>query len=110
MGQSTQFILEELGHEVILATSGNEGLEIYKNDYENIDVVITDMIMPDISGADLFYKLKTINPNCKVILYSGYTSDQNVEELRKNGLSAFLQKPFKFDKLISVLSKVMYKN
>ena len=110
VGQSTQFILEELGHEVILATSGNEGLEIYKNDYENIDVVITDMIMPDISGADLFYKLKTINPNCKVILYSGYTSDQNVEELRKNGLSAFLQKPFKFDKLISVLSKVMYKN
>ena len=59
----------------IEASDGKEGFEIYKANKDDIDFVILDLIMPDISGLETFYILKKFDANVKIIIYSGY--DEN---------------------------------
>ncbi len=87
-------LLESLGYKVMVARSGSEALEIYEKSQDHIDVVILDMVMPDMSGGDTYDKLREINPSIKVLLASGYSISGEAQAILDRGCDAFLQKPF----------------
>jgi len=93
--------LELLGYSVMVARSGREAIEIYKAKAETIDLVILDMIMPDIGGAETFEFLKMVNPDIKAILSTGYSIDGQAAGIMNSGCKAFIQKPFN----IQILSR-----
>ncbi|MBN1104014.1 MAG: cache domain-containing protein, partial [Deltaproteobacteria bacterium] len=87
-------LLEELGYHVIEARSGEEALRIYKERGTEIDLVILDLIMPDMGGGEAFDRLKRLNPGIKVLLSSGYSLEGQAAEILERGCSGFIQKPF----------------
>ncbi|MBN1381564.1 MAG: PAS domain S-box protein [Deltaproteobacteria bacterium] len=95
----TQEILESLGYTVLTATSGYEAIEIYKKEQNRIDLMILDMIMPGMGGGETYDVLKTINPEARIILSSGYSIDGQAKAIMERGVKAFLQKPFRIHQL-----------
>ena len=87
-------MLERLGYSVLTARSGQEAVDIYKNEPNAIDLVLLDMIMPGMEAGDTYDKLKAVNPAIKVILSSGYSLDQNASAIIDRGCNGFIQKPF----------------
>ncbi len=89
-------ILTPLGYKVVIAEDGAAGIEVFRRKKEDIDLVILDMIMPGIGGNEVFPVLKTIRPDVKILLCSGYSSSgfAGIDRLLQNGASGFIQKPF----------------
>ena len=87
-------ILETLGYKVVIACGGREAVEIYRARKEEVNLVILDMIMPDLEGGKTFDLLKEIDPRVSVILSSGYSLNGEAEAIMGRGCKAFMQKPF----------------
>lgn len=100
-------MLREIGFDVITAQDGQEGVDIYRKRGTEIDLVILDMVMPKLSGPEVFQKLKKINPDIKVILSTGFSRDTAVQETLDQGILEFVQKPYRMDQLSAALSKVL---
>jgi PAS domain S-box-containing protein len=92
--ESAGEMLEELGYTVLTAKGGKEALQILTQSNQKIDMVILDMIMPDMSGSDTYNSLMEINPALKVLLCSGYSLDGQATEILNRGCEGFIQKPF----------------
>lgn len=90
----TKQMLQSLGYRVMTAGSGSEAVDIYKTHGNDIDLVILDMIMPKMSGGEVFDHLKSINPQIRTILSSGYSIDGQAKAILDRGCLTFLQKPF----------------
>ena len=103
-------LLEKLGYAVLEARGGREAIQIYQENKDNIDMIILDMIMPDMGGSEVYDKIKTINPEVKVLLSSGYSVDGQATEILKRGCNGFLQKPFNLKKLSKKIREVLNKN
>jgi PAS domain S-box-containing protein len=99
-------LLEKLGFGVIQAKGGREAIEIYEKHQDGIDLIVLDMIMPDVGGGETFDRMKQINPRAKVILSTGYTKDGRAAEIMARGCDAFLQKPFTIRDLSARISEV----
>jgi len=102
-------MLVAMGYGVLLARSGKEAMEVYKNSKDNIDMVILDMIMPDISGGEVYDRMKEINPDVKVLLSSGYSIDGRATEILERGCDGFIQKPFNINELSKKIREVLEK-
>jgi two-component system, cell cycle sensor histidine kinase and response regulator CckA len=100
-------LLESLGYKVMVAGSGNEALEFYKENRVRIDLVILDMIMPDMGGGETYDKLKGMDPSVKVLLASGYSIDGQATEILERGCDGFIQKPFNITDLSQKLRKIL---
>ena len=74
-------MLDRLGYEVVTANSGREAVEIFRSNYPSIEMVILDMIMPDMGGGETFDQLKDINPQVRVLLSSGYSINGQATEI-----------------------------
>jgi PAS domain S-box-containing protein len=99
MRQTAKSILEECGYDVILAGDGPRGIEMYKKYAGNIKAVLLDMMMPKMSGKQVFIELKKINSDVKVLLASGFKQDARVEEILALGVKAFIRKPYGLENL-----------
>mgnify|MGYP000264153626 FL=1 len=102
-------ILKTLGYEVLLARGGKEAIKVYKANRERIDMVILDMIMPDMGGGETYDRLKEINPQIKVLLSSGYSIDGQAQEIMERGCNGFIQKPFDVKQLSAKMRKILEK-
>jgi two-component system cell cycle sensor histidine kinase/response regulator CckA len=102
-------LLDRLGYKVMVAGSGNEALEMYEENQDRIDLVILDMIMPDMSGGDTYDKLKGINSSIKVLLASGYSINGQAQAILDRGCDAFIQKPFNLRELSKKVRSVLDK-
>ena len=100
-------LFEQLGYKVLTAGSGREAIETYEKNKEKIDIVLLDMIMPDMSGGETYDKLKEINPDIKVLLASGYSMIGTATEIMGRGCSGFIQKPFKMKELSQKLREIL---
>lgn len=100
-------LLERLGYSVIAAGSGREALELYAREKSGIDLVILDMIMPEMSGGETFNRLREMDPNLKVLLSSGYTLSGQAKKIMAKGCIGFLQKPFNIQQLSVKLRKIL---
>ena len=87
-------LLQKLGYEVFTAKSGREAVELYQKNQNKIDLIILDMIMPDMGGGEVYNKLKEINPDVKALLLSGYSINGKASEILEQGCNGFIQKPF----------------
>ena len=72
-----------------------------------IDLVILDMIMPDMSGGETYDRMKDINPKVKVLLSSGYSINGQATEILNRGCNGFIQKPFKMKELSQKLREIL---
>ncbi len=103
----TKEMLKSLGYRVLTAQSGSEALEIYRTRMNEIDLVILDMIMPGMNGGETFDHLKTVNPELKAILSSGYSINGQAQAILDRGCLTFLQKPFALRLLSRKLREVL---
>ncbi len=102
-------ILHTLGYTVMLATNGNEAIEIYRRNKEKVDIVILDMILPGLGGGETYEELKKINPDVKVILSSGYSVEGQATRILERGCNGFIQKPFNVSDLSKKIREVLDK-
>ena len=100
-------LVEAMGYHVLIARDGREAIEVYKNNRDSTDMVLLDMIMPDMGGGETYDRLKEINPDIKVLLLSGYSSGNKVTELLERGCNGFIQKPFKIQELSKKIRKIL---
>ncbi len=100
-------VLEKLGYVVIPAAGGIEAIDIFKQGKNRIDLVILDMIMPDMSGSEAFDKLKEIQPDLKVLLSSGYSINGRASEILERGCHGFIQKPFNLRQISRKIREVL---
>jgi len=105
-----EMMLRKLGYDVLPATSGQEALELFEKDKDIIDIILLDMVMPGISGGETFDKVKTINPEAKVLLSSGYSIHGEAKEILKRGCDGFIQKPFNLEQLSQSIREVLRNN
>jgi len=87
-------LLEHSGFSVLKAAGGDAALDIYHRCAEQIDLVMIDIVMPGMNGKELFYRIRQMNEQAKVLFFSGYSLDQQLEQILQNGCAAFLQKPY----------------
>ena len=92
-------LLEKLGYRVLAAVGGRQGLEIYRQNPAEIELVILDMIMPEMNGAETYERLKEMDPRVKVLFSSGYTMGSVANDILKQGSHSFIQKPFDLKKI-----------
>lgn len=88
-------ILNQAGMDVRTATDGAEGVRVYSEHHDSIDCVILDMNMPILDGEEVFWALKAISPDARVLLMSGYAEQTLLGRFRGAGLAGTLQKPIR---------------
>jgi len=102
-----QEMLTTLGYGVELAGGGKEAIAVYEKKQGEIDLVIIDMTMGEVSGIECFRELKKINPRVKAVIASGYDLHARREELEREGIAGVLQKPFENQMLAQLVSDVV---
>jgi signal transduction histidine kinase/CheY-like chemotaxis protein len=100
-------MLERMGYRVMVARGGNEALAIYRKHQAEIDLVILDIIMPDMSGGEVFDHLLSINPEVRVLLSSGYSIEDQAAEIMGRGCDGFIQKPYQLEQLHLNIREIM---
>ncbi len=98
-------ILQRAGYTVSVATNGVEALGAYQPGA--FDLVILDMMMPEMNGRDCFLALKERDPDVRIILMSGFLREEDLQELRDLGLSGFLRKPFYSNLLLNTVAGIL---
>ena len=100
-------MLQSLGYDVYCAENGREAVDYYGRHKAAIDLVILDIIMPELDGGKTFDLLKEANPDVKVLLSSGYSLDGKASEMMDKGCHGFIQKPFSLAALSSKIKEVL---
>jgi PAS domain S-box-containing protein len=103
----TRDILEALGYRVLTASGGREAVSVCKEATDRIAVVILDMVMPEMGGGETFDRLKSVHPEVKVILSSGYSMNAQAKSIIDKGVNAFLQKPYRVEELSMKIREVL---
>ncbi len=102
-------LIKKLGYKVLVANRGKAAIKLYEVNKDEIDMVILDMIMPDMGGGETYDMLKEINPDIKVLLSSGYSIDGQAAEIIQRGCNGFIQKPFNMMHLSQKIRNVLDK-
>jgi len=97
--------LEDLGYHVLTAGNGREALE--NRPFEDVDLVLTDVVMPEVGGLALLKKLRAEAPDLKVVAMTGYVMDARVNELKDAGFAELISKPFCLEELTGVVRDVL---
>lgn len=104
---SAEGLLSELGYKVLLAEGARAGLETYRRNHQDIDLVILDMIMPEMSGTACFKQLLEINEDVCVVICSGFTKTEKYAEAEKLGVRGYIQKPYSAAELHSAIHNAL---
>jgi PAS domain S-box-containing protein len=102
-----QPMLEKMGYTVLAAKGGREAIEVFEAKREDIDLVVLDMIMPDMSGGVVFDHLRMLDSKIKVLLSTGYSKTGLAEEILARGCDGFIQKPFNIQQLSAKIREVL---
>ncbi len=100
-------LLTELGYKVIAVSSGEEAVAIFDKEQEKIDLVVLDLVMPNMDGSETFDILRHMKPSQPVILSSGYAIEGLAAEIMQRGCNAFIQKPFNLNDLSKTVRAVL---
>ena len=100
-------MLEKLGYQVMAAESGQQAVDMVRQKGDGIDLVILDLIMPEMDGGATFDRIREIQPAMPVILASGYGMNEQVRGILQRGCNAFIQKPFNISMLSQNIRKIL---
>ena len=84
-------MLRRIGYNTLQASNSAEACQLYRNEKDHIDLVVLDMILPDENGATTYKVLKRINPDIKVLISTGYGTDENVQQILNDGQIGLIQ-------------------
>ncbi|MBN1812943.1 MAG: GAF domain-containing protein, partial [Anaerolineae bacterium] len=87
-----QRVLQSLGYCVLTASNGKEGLDAFRK-ADKVDLVLTDMVMPEMGGRELIQELKQISPGLKTLVITGYTMQEDIQALKEAGFADVIYKP-----------------
>jgi len=100
-------VLRENGYFVITAEDGEKAIDVFKNRPCEIDVVVSDMVMPNAGGRKVFTTIKSLQPQIKFIFSSGYNDSDVLADAVKKGQVQFIQKPYAGDELCKLVRKTL---
>ena len=100
-------MLEKLGYKILVAAGGTEAIKIFNTSRDQVQLVILDMIMPDMSGGETFNRLKAIKPDVKILLSSGYSLNGRASQIMKRGCNGFIQKPFNLKQISRKIREIL---
>ncbi len=101
-------VLEKNGYSVISADTPAKALQFAELHKEHIDLLLTDVVMPEMDGCELSRRVRTIIPDLKVLFISGFTAGVIGENAQGKGCVAFLRKPFSIKALYSTIVTLLY--
>jgi CheY-like chemotaxis protein len=104
-----QEMLKAMGYHVLTASDGKEAIGIYGEHRDDISIVLLDMVMPRMGGAETYDNLKHMNSDVKVLLLSGYSVDGQATEILDRGCDGFIQKPFDMKELSGKMRQILDK-
>jgi two-component system, cell cycle sensor histidine kinase and response regulator CckA len=99
--------LAQRGYRVLEATTGTEALELFRSHHGDVDLVVSDVVMPEMDGPTLCDELRRERPDLKVIFISGYAEDAFRQHLAENEDFMFLQKPFDLKQLAAAVKAAL---
>ena len=102
-----ELMLEKLDYKVLKAQCGYEGLQLFKKNQFQIDLIISDMNMPEMNGKELMHKLREIDPNTKVMLSSGALTEKDEQDVINNGFDGFIKKPCSMGNLSKKMAEIL---
>jgi two-component system, cell cycle sensor histidine kinase and response regulator CckA len=105
--EATKRMLRKFGFSVIEARDGEEAVRLWQHEGANVDVVLTDVVMPTMGGADLARVLRKRNPDLRVVFMSGYTQGTLEPSAMDEAATRFLPKPFTADQLVGTLKELI---
>ena len=100
--------LESLNYRVRIAENGRDALQVYNQHHHQIDLILTDMVMPGMGGEEMMMILREHNPNLKFIVLSGYPLSDNFAAWQKEDLTIYCQKPITQEKLSQAISFMLH--
>ncbi|MBL6765674.1 MAG: response regulator [Verrucomicrobiae bacterium] len=103
-------ILERCGFTPLVAVDGRDGVARFTDQSNEIRLVLLDLTMPHMNGVEAFSQIKQLKPGQPVVLMSGYNQEAAVERFAGRGLTGFVQKPFKFDALVTAVRDALSKD
>jgi two-component system cell cycle sensor histidine kinase/response regulator CckA len=103
----TKTMLEANGYRVLVADGGIRAMDLYVQHADQIDVVVTDMMMPVLDGSTTIRALQEINPKVRIIAVSGLPENQAKAESSGTGIQGFLQKPYTTARLLAALKEAI---
>jgi CheY-like chemotaxis protein len=101
--------LNTLGYRVITARDGKEGIAVFEQNQDEIDLVILDLIMPRLGGKETLIKIKEIKPDIKVIITSGFTEYEKMSEMLGKKTVGFIPKPSQLGEISLKIEEVLHK-
>lgn len=105
-----QEMLTSIGYKVYAVDNCQEAIAVYTEKRNEIDLVVLDMIMPGLSGAETFDRLRQINPDVKVLLSSGYSLNGEAQSIMSRGCNGFIQKPFHLEQLSKKIREILHES
>jgi CheY-like chemotaxis protein len=99
--------LESLGYDVVARTSSIEALEFFKKQSDRVDIVITDLTMPNMTGEELAEELMQIRPDIPIILCTGFSAKMDEKKAMDMGIRAFISKPILKREIAKTIRKVL---
>jgi two-component system, cell cycle sensor histidine kinase and response regulator CckA len=105
--RSARRVLEKKGYTTLLADRGSRAVETFRERHGHIQLVLLDMVMPEMDGGEVYRELRKIDPDVKVILSSGFSSGGRAGELMREGIRAFVQKPYTVNALCAAVRRVL---
>ena len=100
-------VLEMNGYNVFTAANGQEGIDIFRKNTSQIDLIILDMVMPVMDGKQAFLEIKKLKKSQKVIIISGYAKKDDLREILNKGALAFMSKPFQIDSIVKKVKEFL---
>jgi two-component system cell cycle sensor histidine kinase/response regulator CckA len=105
--QATAATLEHFGYRTLASSNGVEAVAAYRASAGEIDLVLTDMAMPEMDGPSLIRELRELEPDLKIVGMSGLMNAEQTAELKSLGIDSFLTKPFNAEKLLKAVADVL---
>ena len=90
-------VLESSGYQTLSAEGGEKALSIFKERYQEIELVLLDLLMPFICGKETFFAMKAIKPDVRVLLVTGAVQDERIKDLLNSGVLGMVEKPYSFE-------------
>lgn len=100
-------ILEGFGYRTITASDGESAIDYYMKNKDSIDLIVLDLIMPGMGGSICLEKILMFDPDAKVIIASGFTSDKPMSDTLKKAAKDFITKPYNMKKMHEVIQRVL---
>lgn len=96
-----------LGCRIITAVNGRDALTLFQSPQNNIDLVISDIVMPEMGGLELYQTLQEIAPDLKIIITTGYPLDERSQSLLEQEAVAWVQKPYEVGEIVRKIEEAL---